>query len=155
VRQVFARYTDVPRPMHVTNRQHDVPCAPLPWSCGADAGRIEPTIRVPPQRNHTLERLDLQIELQHHGAQIGEVLLTRCLGLIECLKRHASDRDPLRRREEMRLRRIPRNRRPDLAGIEMHVMDRARLERDRKLDPDRPRADEQYVCLDHERICIT
>lgn len=49
----------------------------------------------------------------------------------------------------MRLRRIPRDRRPDLTGVEMLVANPALLERDGQLDPDRAGADEQDVCLDH------
>src|SRR4051794_5875844 len=85
---------------------------------------------------------DLQSELHHQRAQIREVLLARDLLLRRRLNRNPGQPEPVRARMKQHLDRIPGDGRPDLPRIKLDVVDPELLERNRELEPDRPRADD-------------
>src|SRR5439155_7965198 len=72
----------------------------------------------------------------------GQVLLARDFLLRRRLDRQARQAEAVGARMKEHVDRIPGDRRPDLPGIELDVVDAELLERDRELQADRAGADD-------------
>src|SRR5438552_13574637 len=111
---------------------------------------LEPAARQLVDLHTALVRSDLKTKVLDQPAQIGEKFFAGDLLLIRGLDRHSCEREPIGAGVKQHLRRIPLDRRADLTGIDLHVIDSGVLERDGELEPDRSRTDDRDVMrLDH------
>src|SRR5438876_310753 len=118
-----------------------------------DRAQLESASRQFFNVDHSFVRSNGEAEMLDQCAEVSEELLARDLLLIRGLNRQPRQRKAVGAGVKEHLRRIPLDRRPDLAGVDLHVIDARLLQCHGQLEPDRPGADDRYmVRFDHAFI---